>query len=247
MTKKIKKLNLLSIILVLTLVTFGCTNSQTNSKITTDMGTLKEQSTTNNKNYISLETDTNTIELEVERLDMFEPMTIGKQYIVAYDENNMLKSIKNIELSPIIKDPQIDEVVENIKPVSEFSTDNLTSVNEYTIDFDKDGSDEKILVYVNAEKIDGEFLWDDGHRWVLLLEDGDKKYVLFDNHVQLGALSFYAYFQDENFIISTIQSGTASLTLSNYIYDKSSDSFSKIIQYNPDGNINMFIQPHYNY
>ena len=125
---------------------------------------------------------------------------------------------------------------------SKVDVEGLTLLDSLIIDFDKDEDEETVELYTSAEKYNGEIMWDDGQNWMLVVRDSDKDYVLFEDYVQLGGISFYAYFQDEDFVISTIQSGTANLKLTEFKFDKDENSFKSTIKFEAKGNINMFHQ-----
>lgn len=124
----------------------------------------------------------------------------------------------------------------------------LTLLSSTTIDYDGDETNETISLYTVAGRgPDGEMAWDDGQNWILAIHDTDKEYILFNDYVQLGSISFYAYFEDEDFVISTIQSGTANLSLTEYRLDKASGDFIGTIKFAAEGNVNMFYQAPLNY
>lgn len=71
----------------------------------------------------------------------------------------------------------------------------LNRFSSYEIDVDKDGNNETIEVYCNGDITpDGEYLFDDGQDWALILRKGDKIYPLFEkSYIQLGRLEYTAY------------------------------------------------------
>jgi hypothetical protein len=117
---------------------------------------------------------------------------------------------------------------------------NLTLLDSYIFDFDGDGTDETISLYTAAEKdTNGEIMWDDGQNWNLLVEDTDQDFVLFNDYVQLGTIKFYVYTSDDNFYITTVQTGTASLKFTEYSFDKESKNFISNVRFETTGNVNM--------
>ena len=151
-----------------------------------------------------------------------------------------------------VKEPPIDKPVENIpdevveidevkiKPVDKINVDNLSLLDEYLFDFDKDGVEEKIGMYTKAEKgPDGEIYWDDGQNWLFVVQDSDKDYILVDEYVQLGKIDFNIYTIEDDFYITTYSARTASLTLNLYHYDSETDSFIMTVPFNTSGNVNM--------
>lgn len=127
-----------------------------------------------------------------------------------------------------------------IAPVDKVNTDHLTLLDEYVFDFDNDGVEEKVGMYTTAEKDSkGEIMWDDGQKWLFIVQDTEKDYILADEYVQLGKIDFYVYTIDDDFHIATISGRTASLTLKSYHYDRDNDCFSITIPFDTSGNVNM--------
>lgn len=116
----------------------------------------------------------------------------------------------------------------------------LSLLDSYKIDINGDGNEEIIAMYVNAEQgPDGEIYWDDGQNWLFLVQDTDKDYVLFSDYVQLGSIKFHIYTSDDDFKITTIQTSTASLKLTEYSFHKESNSFVSNVKFETSGNVNM--------
>jgi hypothetical protein len=140
---------------------------------------------------------------------------------------------------------QIEEV--EITSSDKVDTENLTLLDEYYFDFDKDGNQERIAMYTDAGRgPDGEIAWDDGQNWIFIVHDTDKDYVLLDDYVQLGNIDFFIYTVDDDFHIATVDGRTASLTLTVYRYDLDRESFIKRIPYEVSGNVNL-IKTSYGY
>lgn len=121
------------------------------------------------------------------------------------------------------------------------STEELTLLDAYEYDFDDDGELESIELYTRAEKDEkGEIMWDDGQEWLLLVRDGEQKYILFNQYVQLGKIQYWVYTagKDNDFHITTIQPGSASLLLTEYTFDKDKQAFKKKEIFNPE-NVNL--------
>lgn len=136
----------------------------------------------------------------------------------------------------------IEEAAEGviIKPSTKLDVANLTVLDEFQIDFDNDGELEMIRMLTAAGKdSNGDIAWDDGQRWIFLVQDSDKDYILVDEYVQLGTIDFNIFTVDEDFYISTLSPRTASLTFNLYKYDKDIDSFIMTTPYNTSGNVNM--------
>lgn len=123
------------------------------------------------------------------------------------------------------------------------SIENLTLLEQYNIDIDEDNEEENIMLYTSAEKAtDGEIMWDDGQSWLMLVKDKDREFVLFDEYIQLGELKLWVYTAEENnkIHITTLQPGSASMHMSDYIFDKEKQYFEKKTIFNPK-NINMLL------
>lgn len=149
-----------------------------------------------------------------------------------------------IENPPPVSEPGDDDSVEDsetiIVPREKVDIANLTLLDEYTFDFDKDGNDENIAMYTAAQRdTTGEIAWDDGQNWLFVVQDTDKDYVLLDEYIQLGSLDFFVFMIDDDFYIATISARTASLELASYKYDRESDSFIKTVPFEAQGNVNM--------
>jgi hypothetical protein len=127
-----------------------------------------------------------------------------------------------------------------IEPTNKVNTDGLSLLDSYEFDIDGNGNNEIISLYTTAEKdANGEIIWDDGQNWKLLVEGGDKDYILFDDYVQLGSIKFYAYTSHDSFYITTIQTGTANLKLTEYHFDKQDNNFVSNIKFEAINNVNM--------
>lgn len=143
---------------------------------------------------------------------------------------------------PIEKPEPAENPIERIiiEPREKLDVDDLTTLDEFEFDFDKDGQMESIKMLTAAGRgPDGEIAWDDGQDWTLIVQDSDKDYVLVDEYVQLGRIDFNIFTIDEDFYISTYSPRTASLTLNLYQYDRENDSFIMTSPYNTSGNVNM--------
>ncbi|MGO1819180.1 MAG: hypothetical protein ACTH0S_05800 [Senegalia sp. (in: firmicutes)] len=59
------------------------------------------------------------------------------------------------------------------------------------------------------------------------------------SQLQLASMDFFIYTIDDDFYISTLNSGTANLTLTEYKYNKENQTFEKRIKSDTKGNVNM--------
>lgn len=85
---------------------------------------------------------------------------------------------------------------------------------EEVVLLDAEGKEGVVQLYVNADQTeDGDFAFDDGQDWMLVVNDGENTYPLFDDYVQLGTIDFI----DTNFdgypglLIMTKAGGTTKL------------------------------------
>lgn len=91
----------------------------------------------------------------------------------------------------------------------------LTCFKRYQIDIDKDGESEWVEVYWQGNMdANGEYLFDDGQNWALVLRKGDEIYPLFEkSYIQLGGLEYVIYedYDDYNrtHILVTYNTGAA--------------------------------------
>lgn len=97
-----------------------------------------------------------------------------------------------------------------------------------------------IALYVDAEKgPDGQWGWDDGQRWLLVVQDAQTTYPLFDGRIQLGDLAFWVIDDGGERSIVLLETGTAHLKLRTYRYDAEKDAFVESVVYDA-GAINLF-------
>jgi hypothetical protein len=122
-----------------------------------------------------------------------------------------------------IVDENKKEVISS-SPVEDFSQ--LTLLESFNYDYDLDGTEEAINLYTSAQKnSDGEMMWDDGQIFKLIIHDDDKIFILFDEYVQLGKINYYVYLENDIFTITVISPRTASFTVTDYVFDKDTNSF----------------------
>jgi len=140
---------------------------------------------------------------------------------------------------------EVDQGIDNghetlISVTDKISTGDLALLDSYSFDIDGNGSEEIISMYVDAhQEPNGEIHWDDGQNWLLLVEEQDQNYILFNDYIQLGTLRFHIYTEDDDFHITTIQSTTANLQITEYKFDKESKEFISTPKYRTEGNVNM--------
>lgn len=122
----------------------------------------------------------------------------------------------------------IDETKEIVYSQEKVNVSELTLLDSFIYDFDKDEVDEEISLYTSAQKdSNGEIMWDDGQIFKLIVHDENKDYVIFDEYVQLGKVDYYVYIENEIFTITVLSPRTASFTVTDYFYDETSNGFIK--------------------
>lgn len=109
----------------------------------------------------------------------------------------------------------------------------LHEITAYTGDVDADGTDERIILATSAERDEkGEFLWNDGQKWALYVQDGaEDTYVLFNKYVQAGSVYFDVadyYLKDGAVpkILVTVSTG-AGLSLKNYTFESEKAAYTE--------------------
>ncbi|MEZ7172072.1 hypothetical protein [Sporosarcina sp. OR05] len=117
-----------------------------------------------------------------------------------------------------------------------------TLYKEMTLDIDRDGEEEIIELYVNAGKMeDGQFAWDDGQNWLLVVKDGEKTYPLFDEYVQLGSIDFSTATFDGKPGVVMFMGEHANRSFQKFIFDKKEEGYQKATFYKKEN-----MEDHYN-
>lgn len=117
-----------------------------------------------------------------------------------------------------------------------------TLYKEMTLDIDSDGEEEIIELYVNAEKMEnGQFAWDDGQNWLLVVKDDEKTYPLFDEYVQLGSIDFSTATFDGKPGVVMFKREHADRAVQKFIFDKNEEGYQKATFYKKEN-----MEDHYN-
>ncbi|NLY47005.1 MAG: hypothetical protein GX053_13600 [Tissierella sp.] len=248
----LKNISLILVVVLSIGLLAGCTpqeSTQNNEGIFEDLtlttGFTNSKSEEDGKNFIVIDARDQDLKLEVVDEDLFASLEEDEFYIFAYNDENILRNIqKDLDLKDLVENSEEDgnnhPVLQEIAAGDKISMDGLTLLDEYIIDFNGDGHDEVIAMYVAAERDDnGEIMWDDGQRWVFVVHGDNKDYVLYDDYVQLGSIQFNVFTSNDEFSIVTKSVRTASLDISEYRYDETNDSFIQTIPYSVSGNVNM--------
>ena len=190
-----KNISLVLVFLLAIGLLAGCAQEE-KEDLTLNVGFLESKSVENDKNYIVLAVNNDNLKLEVEEQDQFDSLKEDEFYIFSHNKDNVLRYIQTDSyLKDVVEysmeegiddeDEDDNDVLQEIRAEDIISIDELTLLDEYIIDFNNDGYDEIIAMYVAAGRDDkGEIMWDDGQRWVLLIHGDNKDYVLYDDYVQ---------------------------------------------------------------
>ena len=144
------------------------------------------------------------------------------------------------------------EVAMNEQANSDYSTITAKNIEEYpytlykkkSLDIDKDGEEEIIELYVNAGKMEnGLFAWDDGQNWLLVVQDGEDSYPLFDDYIQLGSLDFSTATFDGKPGIVMHKTQHTSITIQKFTYDQKVKGYHKETFYKKDNVNDQYNQP----
>ncbi len=168
--------------------------------------------------------------------------------ILLFENNNIqTNEIKTITTSSSEKTEENKESEENkvdnqkktmiFASDKKISTENLTLLDSYSVDVNKDGLEDVIEMYTSAMRnSNGEMMWDDGQNWLLIVKEKDHVYVLFEGYVQLGTIKYRVFTEGEQniFHLLAIRTGSAEMVITDYIYNKEDNGFEQKVIYNPD-------------
>ncbi|NLK72943.1 MAG: hypothetical protein GX285_08000 [Clostridiales bacterium] len=148
--------------------------------------------------------------------------------------NNQIK-----ELAGIIEqyeNKNENEIIEAV-PIESVDTKSMTKLDEFTYDLDLDGSEEKIELYIAAERDEnGELMLDDGQNWLLTVLDGENAFPLLSEYVQLGSVYFTVSNSSEDEVsnINVIVSTGAGYTQKSYSFNSDKDGYVGGIVYSSE-------------
>jgi regulator of replication initiation timing len=202
------------VILGATMLILGCTN-----QAETDKGPAQGDQTT-------------VLKTQIEEIkDNYENLQV--QHGKLQEENRELQNRLAIieEKSKHDKGQEMEEILS--EPIEEYPTSML---HQRTFDLKNSGTEQTIELYAHVEKIDGEegeYAWDDGQRWLLVVKDGEKTYPLFDDRIQLGSLTYWLFTTGETPTLVLLHTATASFHVQTFTYDAEEDSFVRNTIYNP--------------
>lgn len=132
---------------------------------------------------------------------------------------------QNIETNNEVDNQTIEPIFAGDVDISQY-----TLLEEYIVDFNNDAVEEKVKLYAQVGvSEDGEYMWDDGQKWLLLVISGKNTYVIFDNYVQLGRLDvkLYEYGEDNSIHLTTVLEVGAAYVIKDYTYNADQNVFEE--------------------
>ena len=96
---------------------------------------------------------------------------------------------------------------------------------------------DRVSVYTDAEMADGEILFDDGNRFLVVAHSEMGDYVLMDNDIQLPMVNTTVYTMGPDLYINILEEGTAHINYSNFKYED--NSFIKTPLFEETENVNI--------
>lgn len=196
----------------------GCTNKpkvdQSNADLTNEIDELKKQ---------------------------IEQLTLENQKLAqTVEEQN--KALESMEVEIPVEVPNDANEEGALIKASEIEKYPQTLYKEMKLDVNGDGEEEIIELYVNAGKMeDGQFAWDDGQNWLLVVKDGEKTYPLFDAYVQLGTIDFSTAMFDRKPGIVMFMQQHGDRVAQKFMYDENERGFELETFYKKENT-----QDHYN-
>ncbi len=148
-------------------------------------------------------------------------------YVFLNEDNSIDNEVDNPNIEP-------GNEVKNqiIKPIvaSEKDMNHYTLLEEYLVDFNNDSIEEKVELYAQVGVAeDGEYMWDDGQKWLLLVRSGENIYVLYDEYLQLGKLDvkLYKSFDENSIHLTTSLEAGAGYLIKDYTFNIEEDYFEE--------------------
>ena len=105
-----------------------------------------------------------------------------------------------------------------------------TKIEEFNVDLDRDNKEDTLGLYTTAERDkQGNLMWDDGQKWLLLVQSEDEFYPLLFEYVQLGSVYFTVSKDSVETItkVTVIVSTGTNLKMVSYSYDKDKRGFTE--------------------
>lgn len=151
---------------------------------------------------------------------------------VFLNEDNTLDNETDNEIDNLNIESNNEAKNQIIKPIlaSEKDINNYTLLEEYLADFNHDSIEDKVELYAQISVTeDGEYMWDDGQKWLLLVRSNENIYVLYDEYLQLGKLDVKLYnsFDENSIHLTTSLEAGAGYLIKDYTYNIEEDYFEE--------------------
>lgn len=207
---------------------------------TTVTGILLERFMENDTKFIEISVDGKTLKLDASNYEDFEELEAGYELKITYKDNKLL-SVDNIKINDLVSEEEINHAQPLEKEIYLTKNINLNSLNKYSsleIGNFYDPNIKSIKIYTDAETDDkGNFLFDDGNRFLVVAHEENGGYVLLDERLQFSSIKINAFMENDKFMISMLQSSSANIVFKTF--EKSTNSFIEKTHYQGQGNINM--------
>lgn len=156
-------------------------------------------------------------------------------YVIAEDGKNGHEGIEYLKLeTEHMNAPYTGELITPIQDITYLQ--GLNRFSSYSVDFDLDGTNEKVEVYCQGEITeDGNYLLDDGQVWSLVVRKGKDIYPLFEkSYIQLGGLEYLVYKDYDDYekihVLIQYKAGAGIMTF-DCVYDEETGNFNRNIVY----------------
>ena len=137
-------------------------------------------------------------------------------------------------------DPDTEQMIIQGCEIDPRSDASWTKIEEFEFDLTNDGQTDFIGLYtMAAQDAKGNFMWDDGQQWLLMVQAGDKFYPLLAEYVQLGNVYFTVSqeMEDLKSKITVLVPTGANLKLESFTYDVEQQGFVQEMLYDsPEDN-----------
>ncbi len=130
------------------------------------------------------------------------------------DDNEEEKDVpKNKEEETETKaDDKKTNILTKVKKNDSTSAEGMNEVKNYSGFISSEDNEDEIILYTDADKENGRFMWDDGREFLLEIKNADNEYyTLFDGRVSMGYIYFDVADIDGKMYILVKNISTASL------------------------------------
>ena len=165
---------------------------------------------------------------------------LNNKIVALEEENNNLKDL----LLALDKEENVTSVKRTIDSVDVESKTikNYSVLGEYKLESSNYPKDAKVSLLAEVDEYkEGEYAWDDGQNWMLLLESSQGEFLLFDEYIQLGRLEVYLIndYNTNNSYLTTIQDMDSGIIIREYKYDAENNKFIEYTAFKYGNNGNM--------